>query len=93
MIVADFDATGISSVASKLNEMERTKILKEFLPERIYTDYVRLAKADSTLLELTPFFNNTNGFQKLIFNVVAILIKIRTFHLKIKLFFKKFKKR
>jgi glycosyltransferase involved in cell wall biosynthesis len=93
VIVADFDATGISSVASKLNEMERTKILKEFLPERIYTDYVRLAKADSTLLELTPFFNNTNGFQKLIFNVVAILIKIRTFHLKIKLFFKKFKKR
>ncbi len=93
VIVADFDATGISSVASKLNEMERTKILKEFLPERIYTDYVRLAKADSPLLELIPFFNKTNGFQKLIFNVVTILIKTRALFLKIILFLKKVKKR
>ncbi len=90
VIVADFDATGISSVTSKLNEMERTKTLKEFLPERIYSDYVRLAKSDSPLLELTPLFNKTNGFQKLIFNIVKILINIRTFHLKIKHFLKKF---
>ncbi|MFA7044602.1 MAG: hypothetical protein WC186_09680, partial [Bacteroidales bacterium] len=50
-------------------------ILKEFLPERIYIDYVRFAKADSPLLELTPLFNKTNGFQKFIYKLVAFLIK------------------
>ncbi|MEA4841498.1 MAG: glycosyltransferase family 2 protein [Bacteroidales bacterium] len=75
IIVADFDNTGISSTNEKITNNEREMILKEFLPERIYIDYVRFAKADSPLLELTPLFNKTNGFQKFIYKLVAFLIK------------------
>jgi len=75
IIIADSDDIGISWRDSDLSYNERKKILKEFLPERMYSDYVRFAKADSPLLELTPLFNKTNGFQKFIYKLVAFLIK------------------
>ncbi|WP_321480092.1 glycosyltransferase family 2 protein [uncultured Bacteroides sp.] len=92
IIIADFDASGISSISSELNEIERARILREYLPERIYIDYMRFAKADSPLLELTPLFNKTNGFQKLIFHVVSFLIKMRSLLLRTKHLFYIFKK-
>lgn len=78
VIVAFYDQTGISSVNPELYEAERERILRALLPERIYTDYVYLGRADSPLLELTPYFNRTRGFQRLIYNLTYLLIRIRS---------------
>jgi Glycosyltransferases involved in cell wall biogenesis len=82
-VVTMYDTTGISSTAKKQLATERDQVLRSMLPERIYADYVRYAKSDSPLLELTPYFNKTAGFQKFIFGLVAFLIKIYIFTQKI----------
>lgn len=78
VIVAYYDQTGISSVNTDMYEAERERILRALLPERIYADYVYLGRADSPLLELTPYFNRTRGFQRLIYNLTYLLIRIRS---------------
>lgn len=79
VVVAYYDQTGISSVNHALYEKEREQILRALLPERIYADYRYLARADSPLLQLTPYFNRTRGFQRLIYNLTYLLIRIRAF--------------
>ncbi|SHF41371.1 Glycosyltransferase involved in cell wall bisynthesis [Bacteroides luti] len=76
IIVTDFDDSGISSTNTELSIFEREKVLKGILLERIYVDYIRFAKADSPLLELTPILNKTDGFNRFIYSLVAFLIRI-----------------
>lgn len=78
VIVARYDQTGISSVNQDLYEEERERILNALLPERIHADYRYLAHADSPLLKLTPYFNRTRGFQRLIYQLTYLLIRIRS---------------
>lgn len=78
-IVANFDDTGISWTNEKATNDEREMVLKEVLPERIYVDYFRFAKADSPLLELTPLFNKTYGFQRFIYKLVDFMVKLYSF--------------
>lgn len=78
-IVAVFDSTGISSTSRELEQQEKDTVLQELLPERIYKDYVYFIHSDSSLLQLTPYFNKTKGFQKCIYRTVYVLIRIRLF--------------
>ncbi|HEY5585518.1 MAG TPA: glycosyltransferase family 2 protein [Ruminiclostridium sp.] len=78
-VVTMYDTTGISSTNKEALLSERTRVLKDMLPERIYSDYTRYAKSDSPLLEFTPFLNQTYGFQSFIYKIVALLIRIYTF--------------
>lgn len=76
-IVVIFDSTGISNTSRELDLQERDTVLKELLPERIYKDYLYFMKSDSSILQLTPYFNKTRGFQKFIYRTIYILIHIR----------------
>lgn len=78
-IVVSYDMTGISSLSKEKSLQERDVVLQQMLPIRIYSDYKRLAPADSPLLELTPLLNKTYGFQKAIYLLVKFLIKTRLF--------------
>jgi Glycosyltransferases involved in cell wall biogenesis len=79
IVVAHFDDSGISNTNLDMNTLEREKVLRQFLPERIYIDYLRLSKADSPLLELTPYLNRTYGFQNFVYKLVSCLIRIYSF--------------
>lgn len=78
-IIAYYDLNGLSEVNHKAVKEEHDRVLREFLPERIYQDYIYLVRSDSTLLELTPYFNKTRGFQKFIYKIVYLLIRIYKF--------------
>lgn len=78
-IVAFYDLEGISSLNKELYEQECDKVLRTILPDRIYQDYKYFIKSDSIILKLTPYFNKTKGFQKLIYRTVNTLIHTRLF--------------
>lgn len=75
-IIIDVEPGGLSSRAVTECKQDIEKLLKEFLPPRIYVDYVRFAKSDSPLLELTPDLNETIGIQKIVYKIASLLIKI-----------------
>lgn len=76
-LVTFYDLEGISSLNKKLYEQECTQVLRGIFPERIYQDYKYFIKSDSTILRLTPYFNKTRGFQKLIYGIINTLIHTR----------------
>ena len=82
-VIAHVDDGGISRQQEGLLRMEREKVIKELLPERICVDYAYFTGADSPLLQITPLFNKTYGFQKFIYSLVLILTKIYIFSRKV----------
>lgn len=77
-IICLFDHGGISSKLSELVEKEQSEICNSYFPERIIHDYDYLVNADSPLLELTPLLNKTHRFQKIVYWVVLILLRMRS---------------
>lgn len=84
VIIAHYDDTGMSANQKDLYFAEREHVLKELLPERIYTDYKRFAESDSPLLELTPALKDTHRFQRLVYKVVSAMIRLYSFFGKFK---------
>lgn len=84
VIVCDFDQTGIGAIHPELNEKERAEVLMDLLPERVLKDYELLLSIDSPVLTLLPEFSRANGFQKLLYKVMVILIWTRKIYLKIR---------
>lgn len=76
-IIVYYDCTGISSGGWDKVEHEYKKAMQELLPQRVLQDYARYKSIQSPLLELIPEFNNSVGFEKLIYKIVKTLIKIR----------------
>lgn len=88
LVVCDFDPTGMGSVHPELNEKERREVLSNLLPERVLKDYELLLSIDSPVLALLPKLSGTNGFQKLLFNLMVGLIWTRKCYLKLRYCFK-----
>lgn len=82
-VISYVEDAGISIRQEALSRMEREQVLHELLPERIYVDYSYFAKADSSLLKITPMFNKTDGFQRFIYSTVLLLTKVYLFYRRI----------
>lgn len=77
VIVANYENGGISKTNIELCIIEKDKVLRDFLPERIYLDYKKLEKVGrSPFLEFIPILLRTSGFQIFIYNLVSFMIKI-----------------
>lgn len=76
-VIIDVEPGGTSNRFQKECRAEINRILHDYLPPRIYVDYVRYAKADCPLLDLTPELNETTGIQKLVYNFALLMLKIR----------------
>lgn len=76
-IICEFDGKGISAQTPfKMIDDEQESVRRELLPPRILDDYKYLYYANSPILELTPYINKTIGFQKIIYKLIKVLIKI-----------------
>lgn len=76
-IICAFDGKGISArIPFKFIDDEQEQIRRLLLPPRILADYKYLYYANSPILELTPAFNRTIGFQKFIYKLIKVLISI-----------------
>jgi len=82
-IIVYYDCTGISSGGWDKVDHEYTRAMRELLPPRVLQDYAKYKSIQSPLLDLIPEFNNSIGFEKLIYNIVKTLIKIRNISYKI----------
>lgn len=89
IMICKFTPGGISEVDIELKRKERSEVYKELFPDRVMEDYFRFAKADSILLELTPYLNRTNRLNRLAYCMVLLLIKINDFFLSVRQFIKK----
>lgn len=76
-LVVDVEPGGISSRHLDECEREILQILHEFLPPRIFEDYVRFAKCDSVILEVIPLLSNTIGLQSLVYKFAKLLLVVR----------------
>lgn len=76
-LIVDVEPGGTSSRHLDECEREILHILHEFLPPRIFEDYVRFAKCDSSLLEVLPLLSNTVGLQSLVCKFAALLLAVR----------------
>ena len=74
--IVKVESGGISETQHQLDSQERNAVLHELLPPRILCDYIRLAKADSPLLELTPELNKTVGKQRLVYRFAEFLLRL-----------------
>lgn len=76
-LIIDVEPGGASSRHLDECEREILQILHEFLPPRIFKDYVRFAKCDSSILEVLPLLSNTIGLQSLVYKFAKLLLAVR----------------
>lgn len=80
MTVSDFDTNGISSQNTALVMSEREQVLKELLPERIRTDYLKFSNGQG--YQETPydqFFIQTRKYPqyaKLVYTISVIIMQL-----------------
>lgn len=87
-VICKFAPGGISETDMERKEIERQEVYKELFPERVLTDYFRLANTDSPLLELIPRLNKTYRLNKLAYRIVYGLVKMNDFILDLRRIFK-----
>lgn len=73
-IVANYDATGISTNSNGLLPKERELILNELFPPRILADYKRLTPVDDELLNQSLLLTKTSGARKLAKRIINIIL-------------------
>lgn len=84
LIVADIDIEGISHTNDELCKIEREKVLNEFFPPRVLSDYEMMKNIEgSPLLESVAYFNrNSTRFQIIIANMLKLITKIHSLFVK-----------
>lgn len=78
LVIADIEIEGISHTNEKLGKMEREKVLSEFFPPRVLSDYEMMKNIEgSPLLESVVFLNkNSTRFQIIIAKMLRVIIKV-----------------
>lgn len=75
-IICLYEDGGISSTAIRQVDVERETIIKSHFPERVISDYDYWCQIDSPILKLIPQMNKMYKFQKFVYYLIVILLKI-----------------
>ena len=77
-IICLYEFGGISSTAISQVDVERATIINSYFPERVISDYEFWCQIDSPILKLIPQMSQMYYFQKFVYYLIVVLLKINS---------------